>query len=49
MTRNLPPSPPGFAATVGPRHPFEMPLKNNDEDLQANLDLGINSEDQLLL
>jgi hypothetical protein len=33
----------------GPRHPFGMPSENDEEDLQANPDLGINSEDQMLL
>jgi hypothetical protein len=34
---------------AGHHHPFGMLPKNDDEDLQAGLDVGINTKEQLLL
>lgn len=45
---NEEPAPPSFDP-VASRHPFGMPPENEDEDNQADLDLGINTEEQLLL
>lgn len=39
-----------FNATVGHQHhPLRMPPENNDEDFHDGLDLGINTEEELLL
>lgn len=49
LTRNMSPIPPGFAPTTCHHlHSLGIPTSDYDEDLQDDVDLSINTEEQLL-